>query len=118
MAIGCPQDAVPLLHFGNPLSRWSLLWSVGVTAVKVFWLLFSLGTLHKAFPQEERVQVRPSSNPPGSVSKVCGIFNNKVLPSNSWKKPRAVAITTLFEESLDSPGFSCLVLGFLLNSLW
>lgn len=80
------------------------------------------GTM-KASPQEGGFQVRSSSGPLDPVPEVHRVFISRDLLFISDRQPRAIAVdynvlgvlwTTLTSNSKE--GFSCLVLGFLLDS--
>lgn len=43
----------------------------------------------RASPQGGCFQVGSSSIYPSSVSKVCDVFSNKILPLISWRQPKA-----------------------------
>lgn len=47
----------------------------------------------KTSPQAGGIYSRSNSAPPGPVSKVCGVFSNRDLPSTSGRQPKATAIT-------------------------
>lgn len=73
----------------------------------------------KTSPQAGGIYSRSNSAPPDPVSKVCGDFSNRDLPSTSGRQPKATAITynvlrvswTVFTKN-SRDNFLYLVLGF------
>jgi hypothetical protein len=70
-------------------------------------------------------QVRSSSEPLGPGSEVHGVFSNRDLPSSSEGQPMATAkacngLGVSWTSLSNNPkgGFSCQVLGFLLDNRW
>lgn len=103
----------------------SWLWFLGFTAGQDYRLLLYLGTLHNIFwyweaqSSERREGFRVSSSfiPPGLMSRVCGTFSNRILPSSSRKQPRAKAIVyvdwrDMFRQPTPWRDFPCFALGF------
>lgn len=57
----------------------------------------------RASPQGGGLQISSSSVPRRPASKVCGVFNNRVITSCSGRQPRAVATDCCLGSLLDSP---------------
>lgn len=72
----------------------------------------------KTIPQGEGSCVHFISNSRSSMSKLCGVFSKRNLPSTSGRQPKAFSRLYYFEIVLASPDhnlkgdFSCPVLGF------
>lgn len=68
-----------------------------------------------ASSQAEGFQVRAGSDPLGPVSKICGAFSNKDLPSIFWRQlwTTAIACVLVFSQTTLTNS-SCLVLQVLL----
>lgn len=121
----CPDVSVTLAPLGlSHQLYWSLLWLIGVRAVWGYWLVFSLGSLHIPFGTLKGSQVRPSLIPLSNVSEVYGVFSNRLtFQFGEATKDKSNSLYCLegflgLPPTRNSKGFSCLVLGFLLDCLW
>lgn len=115
------ETSSSLLHSWVIEPGWT--WFTDIIAGSDSWLLPSFGSLHGAFwklvLKEKVFRSVLAQGPPGSVSEVCGVFNDRDLPSTSRRPVKTIAITcnvvgvswtTLSNNSKES--LSCLELGF------
>ena len=99
-----------------------MLWFVAVTATvfdcfsALSACIASLNTMEPR-PPVGGFQVSCNLNPSSPAWEICSVFNNRVLPSNSGKKPRAMVVIYTVWEDLKHPKFMPGI-GGLLNNLW